>query len=410
MTLKIHTILLYLLLIWTVDGSQHQCSSSNSSLSPWSTLADYMTKMNELTRGFTSLSHSLSSMASLLQLDLARQSLGQCGDTYSDCTTTSNTTELKAILQDILWFMNHSSLQLNTLTKTIKGHGIQINSLNETVNNLKKSPWKCWRPKSCLDIKTALPHSTSGIYSIYNESNNGSSHSVYCHMEELCSSEGGWTRIAYLNMSDSLTDCPPGFRQYESGGIRVCGRQNSSSGSCQSVKFSSYGISYSQVCGRIVGYQCGSTDAISGIGVHGTGHNDINSYYVDGISLTHGSPRQHIWTFIAGLSQIDQTLYYNCPCTQGTIQTVQSFIGSDYFCESGCPDNHTKSKLCITDPLWDKKGCSTIEQSCCQVSGLPWFHKTIQCPTTDYIEMRVCSDEGTDNEDVPVNYYEIYIK
>ena len=408
MVLKIHTILLYLLLIWTVDGFQYQCSSSNSSLSPWSTLADYMTKMNELTRGFTSLSHSLSSMASLLQLDLARQSLSQCGDTSSDCTMTSNTTELKAILQDIVWFMNYSSLQLNTLTKTIKGHGIQINSLNKTVNSLKNSLWKCWRPKSCLDIKKTWPRSTSGIYNIYDESDNGSSHNVYCHMEELCNSEGGWTRIAYLNMSDSTEKCPPGFRQHQSDGVRACGRQNSSSGSCQSVKFPSYGISYSQVCGRIVGYQYATTDAIDT--VYGTGHNDINSHYVDGVSLTHGSPRQHIWTFMAGLFENVSNPIVNCPCATGTTQTVQSFIGNDYFCESGCPYTIVYPKLYTADPLWDKKGCSTIEQSCCQVTGLPWFHKTIQCPTSDYIEMRVCADEGTDNEDVPVNYYEIYIK
>ena len=408
MRLKIHTILLYLLLIWTVNGSQHQCSSSNSCLSPWSTLADYMTKMNELTRGFTSLSHSLSSIASLLQLDLARQSYSQCGDTSSDCTMTSNTTELKAILQDIVWFMNYSSLQLNTLTKTIKGHGIQINSLNEAVNSLKNSLWKCWRPKSCLDIKTAWPDSTSGIYSIYDESNNGSSYDVYCHMEELCNSEGGWTRIAYLNMSDSTEECPPGFKLYQSGGVRACGRQSSSSRSCQSVKFPSYG-NYSQVCGRVVGYQYGSPDAVSRINHHGIGHDNINSYYVDGISLTHGFPRQHIWTFMAGNSEKTNS-HYDCPCTNGSTQTVQSFIGNDYYCESGNPDTYWQVKLYTADPLWDKKGCSTIEQSCCQVTGLPWFHKIIQCPTTDYIEMRVCGDEGTDNEDVPVNYYEIYIK
>ena len=408
MVLKIHTILFYLLLIWTVDGSQHQCSSSNSCLSPWSTLADYMTKMNELTRGFTSLSHSLSSMASLLQLDLARQSLSQCGDTSSDCAMTSNTTELKAILQDIVWFMNYSSLQLITLTKTIKGHGIQINSLNETVNSLKSSLWKCWHPKSCLDIKKAWRHSTSGIYNIYDESTNGSSYNVYCHMEELCSSEGGWTRVAYLNMSDCREKCPPGFRQYQSEGIRACGRQNSSSGSCQSVKFPSYGINYSQVCGRVVGYQYATTGAVNQ--GYGTGHNDINKDYVDGVSLTRGSPRQHIWTFMAGAQDNVQNSNDNCPCTQGSVQTVQSFIGNDYFCESGCPDTLIHPKLYTADPLWDKKGCSTIEQSCCQVTGLPWFHKTIQSVTTDYIEMRVCGDESTDNEDAPVNYYEIYIK
>ena len=365
--------------------------------------------MNELIRGFTSLSHSLSSMASLLQLDLAIQSLSQCGDISSDCNMTSITTELKTILQDIVLFMNHSSLQLNTLTKTIKGHGMQINSLNETVHSLKKSLQKCWRPKSCLDIKKAWAHSTSGIYNIYDESNNGSSHSVYCHMEELCSTEGGWTRIAYLNMSDSTEECPPGFRLYQSGDFRACGRQSSNSGSCQSVKFPSYSISYSQVCGRVVGYQYGTPDAISSSCHNGIRNHDINSYYVDGVSLTHGFPRQHIWTYMAGNSE-KASLHCDCPCNQGSTQTIPSFIGNDYCCESGNPDTHWQPKLYITDPLWDKKGCSTIEQPCCQITCPPWFHKIIHCPTTDYIELRVCADEGTNNEDVPINYYEIYVK
>ncbi len=35
---------------------------------------------------------------------------------------------------------------------------------------------------------------------------------VYCEMGELCNTtEGGWTRLAYLDMSDSTVDCLPGF-------------------------------------------------------------------------------------------------------------------------------------------------------------------------------------------------------
>ena len=51
-------------------------------------------------------------------------------------------------------------------------------------------------------------------------------------MEELCSSGGEWTRIAYLDMSDFLTNCPPEVL------IRACESQSSS---CQSVKFPYYG-------------------------------------------------------------------------------------------------------------------------------------------------------------------------
>ena len=47
----------------------------------------------------------------------------------------------------------------------------------------------------------------------------------------------------------------------------------------------------------VVGYQHGTPDPVDH--TIGPGHNNINSYYVDGISLTRGSPRQHIhsWTY-----------------------------------------------------------------------------------------------------------------
>ena len=264
---------------------------------------------------------------------------------------------------------------------------------------------------SCNEIKTTWPQSLSGYYQLV--SKKGPVY-VYCHMEELCSSAGGWTRIAYLDMSDSTEACPTGFKLYQSGGVRACGRQSSSPG-CQSVKFSSYGISYSQVCGRVVGYQYGSPDAVDP--TLGTGHNNINSHYVDGISLTHGSPRHHIWTFMAGL--IDSSIFldgrFNCLCSQGSTQknNLQSFIGNDYFCESGNQDQNGQFmyyRLYTNDSLWDGRGCGTLENTCCQAPGLPWFHKALNSNTTDYIEMRVCGDQPTADEDVPVGYYEIYVK
>ena len=111
-------------------------------------------------------------------------------------------------------------------------------------------------------------------------------------MGELCSTEGGWTRLTYLNMTDSTVDCPPGFKLYESGGARACGRSIDNAPGCQSIKFLSNGTSYSEVCGRVVGYQYGSPDAFH------TETNDIDSYYVDGVSITQGHPRKHVWTLI----------------------------------------------------------------------------------------------------------------
>ena len=255
---------------------------------------------------------------------------------------------------------------------------------------------------SCQQIKDQKPNSPTGIYQLATPS--GKTNLAYCYMGELCGTEGGWTRLAYLDMSDSTENCPTGFRLYESNGVRACGRATSNSGSCQSVKFPSNGISYSQVCGKVIGYQYVSPSAVD------ARITDINTYYLDGISITHGSPRKHIWSFLAGFEE-SQGSVYNCPCSTGSTQTiVQSFIGNDYFCESGNPKGHQSNKLFTQDPLWDGKDCNSLEVACCSAPGLPWFNKIVKPTTTDYIELRVCADESTTNEDVPVAQYEIYVK
>uniref|UniRef100_A0A1X7TGU5 Uncharacterized protein n=1 Tax=Amphimedon queenslandica TaxID=400682 RepID=A0A1X7TGU5_AMPQE len=157
------------------------------------------------------------------------------------------------------------------------------------------------------------------------------------------------------------------------------------------------------------GYQRGTPDASINNNI-----NDINSYYVDGVSITRGSPRQHVWTLMAGIHEAHDDANNNCPCTQGSNQnsTLEAFIGNDYFCESGNPtDQHQFSTLYTSDPLWDGKGCGSLEVVCCTSRpSLPWFHKVLGTTTTDYLELRVCGDEVSSNEDIPVSFYELYVK
>ncbi|XP_019857697.1 PREDICTED: uncharacterized protein LOC109585994 isoform X2 [Amphimedon queenslandica] len=290
----------------------------------------------------------------------------------------------------------------------------QVNAHSNTFGHCKEDVC-CMRQEtplltSCKDIKRKWCDSPSGYYQLGTKRGPVS---VYCNMDELCGSRGGWTRLGYHNMADPNESCPSGFRLYQSGGVRACGRQNSSVGSCVSLKLLADDISYSQVCGRVVGYQYASNDAVQHVSGH---HYNIDSYYVDGVSVTHGYPRQHVWTLMAGLFEASRRYdgIYNCPCSQGSPQnsTLQSFIGNDYFCESGNPatDGTWQSKLYTSDPLWDGKGCGSIEGTCCAAPGLPWFHKKLNTTTTDYLELRVCGDEGTNNEDTPISFYEIYIK
>ena len=79
-------------------------------------------------------------------------------------------------------------------------------------------------------------------------------------------------------------------------------------------------------------------------------------------------------------------------------------------CTSTCPSTSCSKQSCNDSKAWDGKECGLIEKACCQAPGLPWFHKTLNSPTTDYIEMRVCGDHKTNDEDSPVGYYEIYVK
>ena len=265
-------------------------------------------------------------------------------------------------------------------------------------------PAPSYIPGCCADIIYYWPHSPSGYYTI--ATSNGDTTTVYCHMEELCKSKGPWTRIAYLNMSDPTHQCPPRFGLYTSNGVRACGRPSGTTGGCQAqIYFSPPSKGYKEVCGKVIGYQYYTTDAF-----YHSGHT-IDSYYVDGVSLTYGtSPRKHIWTFAAGLFD-NVPSPYNCPCSSGSPQHVPSFVGNDYFCESGNSDSTWTKKLYTSDPLWDGNGCGSLEQDCCSTSGLPWFHKVLTSSSTEALEMRICATNGNnDNEDISIAFYEIFVK
>uniref|UniRef100_A0A1X7VKM5 Uncharacterized protein n=1 Tax=Amphimedon queenslandica TaxID=400682 RepID=A0A1X7VKM5_AMPQE len=269
-------------------------------------------------------------------------------------------------------------------------------------------------PSSCKMIKKENLSNESGLYllsaaSDRDDDGNILRYEAYCHMGNLCGSSAGWTRLAYLNMSDATQDCPSGFKLYKPNNkIRACGRPvTHQGGGCVSVQFPSKGIKYTQVCGRVVGYQYKLTDAIDNTN---RDHNNLNGYYVDGISITRGSPRKHVWTLMASSFERYHDSHSNCPCGDGVIP-VQSFIRQNYFCESGNPSKTGKYAYAFfgSDPLWDGQGCGSHETSCCKAPGIPWFHRVFASPTTDFIELRVCGDEESDDEDSPLSFYEIYV-
>ena len=223
-----------------------------------------------------------------------------------------------------------------------------------------------------------------------------------------CGGTSGWTRVVFINMTNTSQQCPSGLA-LTTYSKRTCGRTSSSGQRCDSTSFSVGGMAYSRVCGRIIGYQFGNTHAFYSGQV-----TTIESQYVDGVSLTHGAPgaRQHIWTFAAGLTQIDQSIYTTrlCPCsTTGTV-SVPPFVGNDYFCESGRNTAYTgQLVLYPDDPLWDGQNCRA-GTTCCQFNTPPWFTTDLPTSTSDDIELRLCYSDPSTIEDIPLELIELYVQ
>ena len=211
----------------------------------------------------------------------------------------------------------------------------------------------------------------------------------------------GWRRVAYFNMSDPSQYCPSVWRQYTTP-FRVCGKRSSSVG-CEGVNYTTGSVQYDQVCGRIISYQFGQPEAFRS-------SQSINARYVDGISVTRGSPRQHIWTFANGIDEENWLPDGTCPCVNGSTNGnhIPSFVGQNYFCESGITRWRGRHVLLPDgDPLWDGQGCGPTS-SCCTFNSPPWFNVRLSSPTTDNIEVRICGFLGY--EESPIQLVELYVK
>jgi hypothetical protein len=199
----------------------------------------------------------------------------------------------------------------------------------------------------------------------------------------LCNIRSGkWRRIAYFDTTRG-DPCPSGLRTFTNTTTNQTACGTTGVGQQQrSLNFTTGG-SYTHVCGRVRGYQVGATLAF----YHPTQRNQtIDTNYADGVLITRGSPRQHLWTYAAGLSETWNADHFACPCARSGYNPswIPSFVGSNYYCESGFVGAHVYRTI-WEDPLWDGKGCFATDNTCCHHFG--WFHRQVP-PTNDDIEVR----------------------
>ena len=142
-----------------------------------------------------------------------------------------------------------------------------------------------------------------------------------------CGGEGGWTRVAYLNVTDTSSQCPTNFSIMTVDNERFCIKDHEG---CVALPSETFGITYSQVCGYARGYSYDSSEAF-GDQVRGP-NVPVSGNYVDGVSITYGTPSRHVWIYAAGGSEDGNGIAsYNCPCNSNPAPT---FVGNDYFCEA----------------------------------------------------------------------------
>ena len=299
------------------------------------------------------------------------------------------------------------------LMKCLVGNSQKVcSSFCSTLGMFNTSPGK-----SCSDIYqiNRATRIASGNYWI--QTDNGTVQQVYCDMELECGGhKGGWLRIAQLNTTNG--DTCPGEWINDINYNSLC---TGTGAGCYSANFS-VPYSYNKICGQVRGFQKGTTDGFypyffsqgstpSGLYTPITYSATVNGVYVDGVSITLGNPRKHVWTYAVGLTDDGNTGsgYYNCPCARVASPRPPVFVGNNYYCESGNIGLHVASELYSDDALWDGEQCLP-GNSCCDRAGQPWFFQQLTISEKQHLEVRICQDEPIVFDAVTVEKLQLFLQ
>ena len=215
----------------------------------------------------------------------------------------------------------------------------------------------------------------------------------------------GWTPLAYFNVRLG-SDCPTPLLNVTENGKTMCRRASDNSG-CTSITYPSNGILYNKTLGLVRGYQKGTTDSFhsSKYLLYG-----INDPYVDGVSITIGNPRKHVWTYASGFSSDLSYAAYNCPCSVIPGPEAPSFVREDYYCSSGCSTTPVGATYYTDNSLWQGTGCTNAKDNCCADVGLPWFYREFPFPQDDDFEVRICYNQVYADEAVLIDALALFVQ
>ena len=149
--------------------------------------------------------------------------------------------------------MLNTMIQFKTEVKTeIKSLREDLTSLSDSVSNLSiclqdhKKQTETELADFQKNFKTTQSNHTSQLKKIQDD--------VTClkiiYGPYICGGTGGWRRVAYLDMTNSNTTCPSGWK-LTGYSKRTCGRATDGTNTRDSATFPVRGREYSRICGRI---------------------------------------------------------------------------------------------------------------------------------------------------------------
>ena len=128
------------------------------------------------------------------------------------------------------------------------------------------------------------------------------------------------------------------------------------------------------------GYQYRSTAAF-----HRRLKTSIDYAYLDGVSISSGLPRTHIWSYAVGHHQGAKDV--GCPCDTNSSQEIPDYVNDNYYCDTGFL-KHPNLQIAWDKPLWNGEGCESKKTTCCNRHG--WFYREIP-KTQNFLEVRTCT-------------------
>eukprot|EP00033_Pygsuia_biforma_P000833 GCRY01000969.1.p1 GENE.GCRY01000969.1~~GCRY01000969.1.p1 ORF type:complete len:327 (+),score=34.86 GCRY01000969.1:65-1045(+) len=163
---------------------------------------------------------------------------------------------------------------------------------------------------------------------------------------------------------DSTHGCGEGESLVLMNNVTVC-RHPISKATYHPFAIGSINPNFTRIMGKVSAYGYRSLDAFCSV----TSDATVESFYVDGISLTAGAPgsRRHLFT-LAGAAHFENS--YSCPCSGGYQPPL--VVGDAYYCDvtARAPDLEPYVKDYV---IWSKDLCGSTYAECCTDDARPYF-------------------------------------